>query len=186
VRRKLYSDSDYAVFAFRRYIIFDAIDVGALAPDLADRTVPITLKLIPDEGRLDEETFWSEWTAAHPQLLGGLLDLAARVMARRTMRGARSPATVRVSPQQRTRSSDRRLSGLTGSLIDVSWLADDFFGGTTVPPIPLNIVGAYTNSAGNLFAVGVNKEGVLCEAKRANATTGTWGSPYPIAGEVGA
>jgi len=82
VRRKLYSDSDYAVFAFRRCIIFDAIDVGALAPDLADRTVPITLKLIPDEGRLDEETFWSEWTAAHAQLLGGLLDLAARVMAR--------------------------------------------------------------------------------------------------------
>jgi hypothetical protein len=28
-------DGDYAVFAFRRCIIFDAIDVGALAPDLA-------------------------------------------------------------------------------------------------------------------------------------------------------
>ena len=82
VRRKLYSDSDYAVFSFRRCIIFDAIDVGALAPDLADRTVAITLELIPDEGRLDEETFWSEWAAAHPQLLGGVLDLAARVMAR--------------------------------------------------------------------------------------------------------
>lgn len=82
VRRKLYSDSDYAVFSFRRCIIFDSIDVGALAPDLADRTVTITLELIPDEGRLDEETFWSEWAAAHPQLLGAVLDLAARVMAR--------------------------------------------------------------------------------------------------------
>ena len=46
VRRKLYTDGDYAVFAFRRCIIFDAIDVGALAPDLADRTVAITLDLI--------------------------------------------------------------------------------------------------------------------------------------------
>jgi len=82
VRRKLYSDADYAVFAFRRCIIFDAIDVGALAPDLADRTVAITLDLIADEDRQDEETFWSRWAAAHPQLLGAVLDLAARVMAR--------------------------------------------------------------------------------------------------------
>ena len=82
VRRKLYTDGDYAVFAFRRCIVFDAIDVGALAPDLADRTIAITLDLIPDEERLDEETFWPEWAAAHPQLLGALLDLAARVMAR--------------------------------------------------------------------------------------------------------
>ncbi len=82
VRRKLYSDSDYAVFSFRRCVIFDAIDVGALAPDLADRTVAITLELIADEDRADEETFWSEWAGAHPQLLGAVLDLAARVMAR--------------------------------------------------------------------------------------------------------
>ena len=81
VRRKLYSDSDYAVFSFRRCIMFDAIDVGALAPDLADRTVAITLELIPDADRLDEETFWSEWAAAHPRLLGAVLSLAARVMA---------------------------------------------------------------------------------------------------------
>ncbi len=82
VRRKLYTDGDYAVFAFRRFIIFDGIDVGALAPDLADRTVPITLELIGDEDRLDEETFWARWTQAHPQLLGAVLDLAANVMAR--------------------------------------------------------------------------------------------------------
>ena len=82
VRRKLYTDGDYAVFAFRRCIIFDAIDVGALAPDLADRTVAITLDLIRDEDRTDEETFWSQWAAVHPQLLGAVLTLASRVMAR--------------------------------------------------------------------------------------------------------
>lgn len=53
-------------------------------------------------------------------------------------------------------------------------------------PIPLNVVGTYTDGAGNLFAVGVNKEGMLCEAKRTNAQTGTWGAPYAIAGKVGA
>jgi hypothetical protein len=68
----------------------------------------------------------------------------------------------------------------------MSSLAHDFFGGTTVTSIPLNIVGTYTDSAGNLFAVGVNKEGVLCEAKRTDAKTGIWGAPYAIAGKVGA
>lgn len=82
VRRKLYSDSDYAVFSFRRCVLFSAIDVGALAPDLADRTVAINLDLIPDEARSDEETFWARWDDAHPQLLGAVLDLAARVIAR--------------------------------------------------------------------------------------------------------
>jgi hypothetical protein len=82
VRRKLYTDGDYAVFAFRRFIIFDGIDVGALAPDLADRTVPITLEPIDDENRNDEETFWAGWTQAHPKLLGAVLDLAAKVMKR--------------------------------------------------------------------------------------------------------
>ncbi len=81
VRRKLYTDGDYAVFAFRRCVIFDSIDVGALAPDLADRTVPITLDLIPEEDRADEETFWGSWAEAHPKLLGAVLDLAVVVVA---------------------------------------------------------------------------------------------------------
>jgi hypothetical protein len=82
VRRKLYADSDLAVFAFRRCIIFDAIDVGALAPDLADRTLPVVLTPIADERRQDEETFWAEWQAEHPQLTGALLDLAVKVLRR--------------------------------------------------------------------------------------------------------
>ena len=82
VRRKLYTDGDYAVFSFRRCIIFDAIDVGAMEPDLADRALPVTLNLIPDEDRRDEESFWPDWRQAHPQLLGAVLDLAARVLAR--------------------------------------------------------------------------------------------------------
>ena len=67
MRRKLYTDGDYAVFAFRRCIIFDGIDVGALAPDLADRTVPITLELIPDSDRPDEETFWAQLGSGAPR-----------------------------------------------------------------------------------------------------------------------
>jgi hypothetical protein len=82
VRRKLYSDGDYAVFAFRRCIIFDAIDVGALEPDLAERALPVTLALISDADRRDEESFWPSWRQEHPQLLGAVLDLAAAVLRR--------------------------------------------------------------------------------------------------------
>ena len=92
VRRKLYSDSDYAVFSFRRCIMFDAIDVGALAPDLADRTVAITLELIADEDRLDEETFWSEWARRAP----AAARRGARPRARESWRDSRrsgSPAS---------------------------------------------------------------------------------------------
>ncbi len=82
VRRKLYTDADYAVFAFRRCLLFNSIDVGALAPDLADRAVPITLDIIPDEDRKSERAFWQEWPDAHPKLLGAVLDLASTVLAK--------------------------------------------------------------------------------------------------------
>jgi hypothetical protein len=79
VRRRLYTDSDLAVFSFRRCIIFNGIDLGGLRGDLADRLVPIQLRRIADSERLDEEQLWPAWPAAHPRILGALLDLAVAV-----------------------------------------------------------------------------------------------------------
>ena len=79
VRRRLYTDADLAVFAFRRCIVFNGIDLGGLRGDLADRLVPIHLRRIPDTERLDEESLWPAWTDAHPRILGALLNLAAAV-----------------------------------------------------------------------------------------------------------
>jgi hypothetical protein len=79
VRRRLYTDADLAVFAFRRCIVFNGIDLGGLRGDLADRLVPIHLRRIPDTERLDEESLWPAWTDAHPRILGAVLDLAAAV-----------------------------------------------------------------------------------------------------------
>jgi energy-coupling factor transporter ATP-binding protein EcfA2 len=81
VRRKLYTDGDLAVFAFRRVIIANGIDFGAIRGDLADRMLSIELAPISDDKRREEETFWPDWHAAHPCVLGALLDLAARVRA---------------------------------------------------------------------------------------------------------
>jgi hypothetical protein len=81
VRRKLYTDGDYAVFAFRRCVIINGIDLGGLRGDLTDRMLPVTLDLIAEQDRIGEDGMAVRWQADHPRILGGLLDLAARVMA---------------------------------------------------------------------------------------------------------
>ncbi len=81
VRRQLYTDGQLVVFAFRRCIVVTGIDLGAVRGDLADRLLPIDLRLISDDDRLEEQEFWPQWQELHPQLLGGLLDLTASVLA---------------------------------------------------------------------------------------------------------
>lgn len=80
VRRRLYTDGDLHVFAFRRCVILNGIDLGGLRGDLADRALPITLARIPDEDRLDETELWPRWHAAHPRILGAILDLVSEVI----------------------------------------------------------------------------------------------------------
>jgi len=82
VRRKLYTDGELAVFSFRRCILINGIDTGALAPDLAERMLPIDLERIDGTRRRAEEDFWPAWQEAHQRLLGALLSLTADVLAR--------------------------------------------------------------------------------------------------------
>lgn len=79
VRRRLYTDGDFAVFAFRRCLIVNGIDLGAVRGDLADRMLPINLEPIKADMRLPESEMWPRWSADHPVILGGLLDLVANV-----------------------------------------------------------------------------------------------------------
>jgi hypothetical protein len=81
VRRKLYTDGDHAVFAFRRCICLTSIDLGAVRGDLAERMLPITLDIIPDEDRLTEAEIWPAWEQAHGRILGAVLTLAAGIKA---------------------------------------------------------------------------------------------------------
>ena len=83
VRRRLYSDSELATFAFRRVIALTGIDLGSLNGDLADRLLPVHLDRIDDFDRREETTMWGDaWQAAHPRILGAVLTLAADVLAR--------------------------------------------------------------------------------------------------------
>lgn len=82
VRRKLYTDAQLMVFAFRRVVILTGVDLGSLPSDLADRLLPITLKRITEEDQAGEDAWWVRWHEAHARLLGALLDLAVAVFSR--------------------------------------------------------------------------------------------------------
>lgn len=81
VRRKLYSDDDVSVLAFRRVLILTAIDAGALKGDLADRLLPVDIdQIAPTERRTDADL---DRDRDHelPAVLGALYDLTADVLA---------------------------------------------------------------------------------------------------------
>ncbi len=79
VRRQLYTDGDFAVFAFRRCIILNGIDLGTTRGDLSERMIPIHLDPISEDRRLYESDMEKEWKELHPSILGGLLDVVASV-----------------------------------------------------------------------------------------------------------
>jgi hypothetical protein len=79
VKRQLYTDNDLAVIQFLRCVIINGIDMGGLNGDLTDRLILADLKRITEADRRDETELEAEWLQAHPAILGGLLDLAAKV-----------------------------------------------------------------------------------------------------------
>lgn len=82
VKRALYTDADLAILKFRRCVIVNGIDVGAVRPDLAERLVTVELRRIERQMRQPESAMRQRWAMALPAILGGLLTLAAAVHAR--------------------------------------------------------------------------------------------------------
>lgn len=81
VRRKLYTDSDLAVLAFRRCIIITSIDPGAMRGDLGDRLLLVDLERIPDEQRRTEAELLAAYEALRPRLLGALLSALSATLS---------------------------------------------------------------------------------------------------------
>jgi hypothetical protein len=81
VRRRLYTDGDLHVISFRRVLVVNGIDLGTLNDDLADRLITVTLTRITEHGRRLDDELAVQWQAAHPRILGALLDLTVRVLA---------------------------------------------------------------------------------------------------------
>lgn len=79
VRRQLYTDSGLAVFAFRRVLLLNGIDLGGLRGDLTERLLVVRLDAIPDGRRRTERDLAAAWANARPRLLGALLGEVARM-----------------------------------------------------------------------------------------------------------
>lgn len=76
-KRRLYTDLDEVQLHLCRPVLLNGIDAIATRPDLADRSLVVTLPTIPDARRREEATFWSAFESARPRLLGALLDVVA-------------------------------------------------------------------------------------------------------------
>ncbi len=72
--RTLYENDEETIFDYVRPVIVNGIDQIATRHDLLDRSLIITLPVIPDGERKDEKTFWPAFKEAQPKILGALLD----------------------------------------------------------------------------------------------------------------
>jgi hypothetical protein len=72
--RQLYTDGDEILFDATRPIILNGIEDIVARPDLADRSIFLTLEPIPDGARRTAKELWRAFNAEAPRILGALLD----------------------------------------------------------------------------------------------------------------
>jgi hypothetical protein len=76
--RQLYTDQDEILFDAVRPVILNGIEEVITKPDLADRTLFLTLEPIREEDRHSKQELWAAFATARPRILGVLLKAVAR------------------------------------------------------------------------------------------------------------
>ncbi|NDF98762.1 MAG: hypothetical protein EB101_07535, partial [Chitinophagia bacterium] len=82
VERTLYTDNAPKVYAFRRAMILTSIHLSSLRGDLTERLLPVRLRRIPDHQRRTERELDDSFQEKLPEILAGLYELTAKVLAR--------------------------------------------------------------------------------------------------------
>jgi hypothetical protein len=77
--RTKYSDAGETVMRAQRPVLLTSIEDIASRSDLLDRTIVLSLPTIPEAMRRTEQAVSDAFRAAHPQILGALLDAAAHM-----------------------------------------------------------------------------------------------------------
>jgi hypothetical protein len=80
--RQLYTDQDEVLFDAVRPVILNGITDMVTRPDLADRTVFLTLEEILEEQRKSEAELWEAFDAERPRILGALLNAVVEGLKR--------------------------------------------------------------------------------------------------------
>src|SRR5262249_47028818 len=73
--RKLYTDDQEQLFNAQRPVVLNGIEDFVNRPDLADRTIFLTLDPIPEDRRKADQALQNELDRVRPGILGALLDL---------------------------------------------------------------------------------------------------------------
>lgn len=81
--RQLFTDDDEQLFEAARPVLINGIEDSLCnRPDLVDRCIQLTLPRISDSDRREEEDLFRAFGKAHPQILGGLLDVVVGAIAK--------------------------------------------------------------------------------------------------------
>jgi hypothetical protein len=72
--RELYTDDGEVIFDAKRPLVVNGIEDFVTRADLLERSLLIRHPPIPEENRRPESEFWAAFDAAHPELLGAVLD----------------------------------------------------------------------------------------------------------------
>ena len=79
-QRKMFSDTESAIFKFKRCIALNGINNVAIKPDLLDRSILIELERISKSNRKELSKILSEFKKDLPAILGGILDIVVKTM----------------------------------------------------------------------------------------------------------
>ena len=80
--RVLFTDQDEQIFDAMRPVLLNGITEVATREDLLDRTISLTLPVIPEERRRPESDLTRDFERAHPRILGALLDAVSSALTR--------------------------------------------------------------------------------------------------------
>jgi hypothetical protein len=79
--RELYTDADEKIFSSTRPVMVNGIEELATRSDLLDRSITLTLPVIDDQDRQEEDDLWKRFREAQPGILGALLDAVSAALA---------------------------------------------------------------------------------------------------------
>jgi hypothetical protein len=114
--RQLYSDSDEVLFDAMRPIVLNGIEDLVGRPDLADRSVFLTLEPISEQTRQAEEAFWASFEKDRPRIIGALLDMVVHGL--KYLPGVKLDRTPRMADFARWGAACERAAWKAGSFLD--------------------------------------------------------------------
>ncbi|WP_117161420.1 hypothetical protein [Paraliobacillus sp. X-1268] len=80
-KRTLFTDDDETLLELQRCPALNGINVVVTRPDLMDRSIPIELERISEEGRKEENVVRSEFDRDKPSIVGGAFQILSKAMA---------------------------------------------------------------------------------------------------------